>query len=377
MKKEKLIEILQKTDAPQFDTPNARAQLRRELLNSSHFRTRSIKAVLLSRGSLASAFLLGCIVLALFLPGLFSRPISAQALLANLESGYSASDISGKIHYMKTLLRSFGQHRAPIIEERWIYNDYAESRFVMTGQQHADTLGHIIVKNGVTWLSPNSRFVVDIDTDTLAESKKDPAISSQTSAEQNVRILTLPFHSTENPPQEQVQALVLTQPLDIHKFTRQVPLDMIRTLKQDTLLRYDALIRDKQTSKKLAILKRSASIPSFSIILDSKTGTKERVDDIVHILSETGFRNIDQAFLASHPLLQAADIDIVHPQIVIKIDTEENRVYQIIQSLRSGKEEIGRLELTFLAESFIDYDPAVLDERRFGLQRVEGAPQLP
>ena len=106
-----LIKKLEQAELPQVDLPDARARLRRELLNSPDFDRRASRArgFLWVRYAFAAA---ATVVIAGFVAmQLMPQRLSAKALIDTMEAAYDSRAVAGAVHYLRQTLSIPGVSR--------------------------------------------------------------------------------------------------------------------------------------------------------------------------------------------------------------------------------------------------------------------------
>lgn len=368
MNKEKLTKILKQTDPPRPVLNKRRAQLRRDLLNAPYYRKSHFWQRLFSKPYLIRSLATLLILLAIIVPNMIPREMSARELLANLENAYDRAAIAGKIHYLQVYLKSFSDKIEPYTEQRWIYDNYRQFRAQVKDANSGEIIGHTIIRGDSTYnRGSDENFIYDIKVMTeteipagQAEMTEDVFIYKNDKVEDNLDVRILP--AEEQDQQKNLLEILLTNnSFDYQAFSRQTPQDVIARLKQDPLIAYDGKSTDPESGIELAILARENPNGGFKLQLEDHPEVKKDIRRISRLLTRNGLNGLDESEIKRYGVTPLISLEL------IRVDAERNRIHSIFHLLKQGETVVERSELYFSEETFLDFDPVIFDPKRFGL----------
>lgn len=368
MNKEKLTKILKQTDPPRPIPNKRRAQLRRDLLNAPYYRRSHFWQRLFSKPYLIRSLATLLLLLAIIVPNMIPREMSARELLANLENAYDREAINGQIHYLQVYLRSFSDKIAPYTEQRWIYDNYRQFRAQVKDANSGEIIGHTIIRGDSTYnRGSEENFIYDIKvmTETEApagqpEMTEDIFIYKNDNVEENLDVRILPTDE-KNKDENLLEILLTNNSFDYQAFSRQTPLDVIARLKQDPLIAYDGILTDPESGIELAILARENPNGGYKLQLEDHPAVKQDIRRISRLLTREGLDALGESEIQRYRVMPLVSLEL------IRVDVKKNRIHSIFHLLKQGETVVERSELYFSEETFLDFDPIIFDPKRFGL----------
>jgi hypothetical protein len=345
MDTDKLIDNLQKAELPERVPLTFKNGLRRQLLNSDHFQRvsarRSVIKYITSAAITAAATAM--IILYMITPPTFS---SAKELLDHIESAYRQMD-DGRMHYLRTLFKRMSG-RTPLEEEAWTYGPFRQFSAITRNAVTGEILGHTIIKEDKTFSRSDDLFKFKFD---IVEKPAPPNGQGQSGKREtkDLRVMVIPL--TED--SKIVQVYIFNDAWAPEMFAKRTPWEIIASLKSDSLVSYAGkeITAEGDAYEILEVL-HNRDLYLFKLNADQKP------NELIPKL-------LDQIERGETPLSEKADI-----RETIKIDIKANKIYQIIHSVRQKNREIERMELTFVEEKYLEYDPTVFDAARYGLKEV-------
>ncbi len=345
MDTDKLMDHLKKAHLPESVPLSFKNDLRRQLLNSDHFQRLSARRSIIKYVTSAAitAAATAMIILYLITPPAFS---SAKELLDHIESAYR--DVGdGRMHYLRTLFKRMSG-RIPLEEEAWTYGPLSQFGAVTRNAVTGEILGHTIIKEGKTYSGSDGlfKFKFDIEKKPVSSNGQGRMIKREV---KDLRVMVIPL--TED--SRTMQVYIFNDAWAPEIFAKRTPKEIIASLKSDSLVSYAGreTTAEGKTYETLEVHQNS-DLYLFKLKADQK-------------LNETIPKLLDQIECGETPLSEKADI-----RETVKIDIKSNKIYQIIHSVRQNNREIERMELTFVEEKYLDYDPAVFDAVKHGLKEV-------
>ncbi len=366
MNKEKFTKILEQTDPPRPIPNKRRAQLRRDLLNAPYYRKSHFWQRLFSKPYLVRSFATLLLLLAIIVPNMIPREMSARELLANLENAYDRAAIDGKIHYLQVYLKSFSDKIAPYTEQRWIYDNYRQFRAQVKDAKSGEIIGHTIIRGDSTYnRGSDESFIYDIKVMTETEVPAgQPNITEDVFIYKNDKVednLDVRISPADEQDQNLLEILLTNNAFDYQAFSRQTPQDVIARLKQDPLIAYDGKSTDPESGIELAILARENPNGGYKLQLEDHPEVKKDIRRISRQLTRDGLNGLDETEIQRYGVTSLISLEL------IRVDAERNRIHSIFHLLKQGETVVERSELYFSEETFLDFDPVIFDPKRFGL----------
>ena len=367
-------DLFNKSTPPDFVLPEEKARLRRELLNSSHFKTNSapgrvrtfqLRYVLGAGVALALAAVL-------IVMSLTPDRISARELVRDIREVYEQADIAGKVHHLRFIFKT--ADREAFVEEKWVYPVGGKVRVLHREAETGEVLGHTIVDGEHTYGLENSQFKVKYNI----ENSGQPAVTRPLSERQTIRrtqsilIKPAPGQKTTSDGKRIMQAYIMTDAFSYDAFERQSPRELVSNLVASAKVDYLGSEFDELTGGKLDVLTKRSQARSFSLKLEFPEDRLAEVgwfcerlesDDISLFMDSPELKFLDEKEISSESAWKT-----VEAVETIKVFPESRRIRQVNLSIREDGTETYRAEKTFLADEYMDYSESLFDPERYGLK---------
>jgi hypothetical protein len=329
-----LTEILESTEAPRVDLPNAKALLRRRLVAAARHPRRA------RRRRLRDASLIAAAAAALWaafwlLP---SGPTAAE-LIRDMEDVYTHDVPEGRVYYMRQLIRIQGQ--PPVEEERWSDDRARRVRLLHRDATTGAILGHSILDGSRVYGSKDSRLRVRRSIARIDDPGAEP---------RRIKTSVLVPRSGDDSPGS---VIVVRDIFDPEEFARRSPSDIVTALASSANVDYAGMETSAESGRTLHVLTRR--IDAVTLAIESLDEIPETVaGEIERMMQDT--EPEDRSLGATERITIMADSSRIHG-LTLVID-------------RHG-EEIYRLDKIFLGQAWLEDSPTIFDPNAHGLLPIE------
>ncbi|MCP5047520.1 MAG: hypothetical protein GY940_10135 [bacterium] len=378
---DKIDEMLENLSPPDAALPAAKAMLRRELLNSSHFKPKPPVRVF-RKYALISVPVLGVFLLMVVLK--FTQgEMSAMARLEYLESTYYKSFISDTVHYLKARFSETVKTEGHVVVEQWRYGA-DKVRILLKYQESQKIVGHLILKGkqAFLWLDEDSEAKILV-TGKQGEdcTEKDDNTEEVTNNAYSTMVVPVENIPAGKPGIKQVVVIISKDSIDLFGFATSDPAKIFSRLKASPDLAYAGTdtLTDSRGKRRLEMFERKTSQDLRAFLVEYNEELEKDLEVLVEKLlkqriefhSQSGDNlnrdGTDAEIYADKGGFEIEKIDVVE---TTKVDKDTGMISSIIQQAYRRGKPMAKHELTFLKEQFLVYEPGIFDENRFQLKEL-------
>jgi hypothetical protein len=373
MKIEKSIEMLKKVKPPEIFLELSKAKLRQQLLDNKHFKKKPLrKRHYIFRYAFSTAAVIG-IVMAFVLFKFLPREVSAKELINNLEAVYNNSFVADKIHYIKTLFKTKGEHFGSYLMETWKYQENM-IRIMFKNETNDKIIGHVMYKENKKYELQTGKKDSNYKTRIVKKDLGPGRICADEKTIKAYRIMVFPTKNSDKTTgkKKKVNILMIKDNFDVFGFCSQTPRNIFDKLKADPYVEYIGSEIDINTHKKVVILERKSSPDVKSFQLEYEDDIQTEMNWFIDKLRKKEIKlrvdpdsKIPLEKSESNGNLKLERINVVE---TTKIEKETGKIFRITYSLYKKDKLMDKYELTFLEDRFVDYDPEIFNHRAFGLK---------
>lgn len=371
MNEKEMIEKLEEVSPPHIQLPEAKAELRRELLHAPQFNENHATTGAPQLKFIVGAMAAFVIVALVFFINLHPERTLAKELLDNMRKVYDHANAIDKVHHLKMLFASSGQ---PANErESWIYLPDRKMRFLYRDAQTDEILAHLITDGEKRYGLLGSKFALKIDFETTGEIDQGTQPLKKTEIEdESMDVVIMPAPDEFQGGQQLLQAIIMSDAFDRDEFTRQSPREVVEKLFASPNVTYRGSEIDSLTGKRVDLLERRAKSEAISLKLIFSQQQLEMVRRYLHQLESNGFSELSsEDFIAQNKIRGDVQVKKIDVRETIKVFAETARIHQIVLSVSEDDQESYRAVKTFLSDDYLNFSPAFFDPQAFGLVLLE------
>jgi len=380
MDERKVTRKLEQVEPPKIELKDARARLRRELLTSPEFETRTAPG----RGSRWRLALAGLVMATAVVAIVFQfvpRRSSAEALIAAMGSAYDASVLPDAVHYLKQRL-DLNDDRHVLIES-WRFPGEDKFRVRIKDAVSAKTLGHLIMADGRTWDLPESPIHVAGEVRAMTRTHVGEAGEAREPGHLQ-RIMTIVVERAH--PGEawsdttRARAYLVSDFFSSAPAIGRTPHDLVRELQHDGEVAYAGATLNRRSRLEAETLERR-NAGALPFVVEFRMEHIEQVQAFLNrvLAGQAGGTDFAayRADLETRGLGDAIALRPVEPVERIEVDSATSRIRRLSLSIVEHGREIYAAETTFLEDRYVPYAPDTFDPDLYGLSPATPARTLP
>ncbi len=359
-----LIKKLQQAELPQAELPDAKARLRRELLNAPDFDRRASR----SRGFLRTRYALAAvatITIAGFVAvQLMPQRLSAKALIDTMEAAYASRAVAGAVHYIRQTLSIPGVSGFEV--ERWVHPDEDRIRVRLRDADSGKVYAHSIVEG-------EQIYGLDIQDDGRVHGriKRRRPDSNEAHAPKAMAIVISHMRGSDHDGAGAVvQAFVMDNAFQTESFAGMTPHDVVRDLSVSPNVIYAGASTEPALDEKIEVLeRRNSGVLPFKLEFPAKY--IEPVESFLRTLtSKDAQGEIERRvaeFVEQNDLSGEIKIKPIESVETIEVIAETSQVHRVTFKIFESGVETYRVEKVFLEDRYLSYTPDMFDPEHHGL----------
>lgn len=371
MKNTRRIEtLLEKMSPPDVELPEAKAQLRRKLLDLDRIKRKNPDfSRLLFKYALGGVPVLGILLVVIvfrFIPG----EMSAMERLDDLESTYRNARVSGAVHYLKLQYTNNRHNEKEVVLHQWRHGT-EKLRIMIQSSATGVTLGHLIMKGtrAFLWQDAASGATIAVGSQTCADNSSavDERGEKNSSAYSTMAIPIKKLPGVVS-GKKAVNLLISRDSLGIFGFTDQDPANVYLRLKSSANVIYNGT-EISGDHRELDIFQRrnSHGIHSYLLVYDKKR--EERLESVIQKIHCGEIRfSPDSGQIAREDGFRIEKIKVVE---TTRVDRQTGKITLISHRSYWREHMIAAHDLLFLNERFLEDDPTIFDEYLYRLDSHE------
>ena len=359
-----LIKKLEQAELPQAELPDAKARLRRELLNAPDFdrRARRSRGFLRARYALAATATIA--IAGFVVVQLMPQRLSARALIDTMEAAYESRSVAGAVHYLRQTLSIPGGRSFEV--ERWVHPDEDRIRVRLRDADSGEIYAHSIIEG-------ERMYGLDMQDDgpvhgRIERHRPDP--NERRHRKAMTIVISHMGGSDHDGPGAVLQAFVMDNAFQTERFAGTTPHDVVRDLSQSPNVIYAGASTDPALDVKIEVLeRRNSGVLPFKLEFPAKY--VDQVESfLMSLISEDVPHEIEQRFaefIEHNDVSGEIKIKPIESVETIEVIAETSRVHRVTLAIYESGVETYRAEKVFLEDRYLPYTPDMFDPEHHGL----------
>ena len=359
-----LINKLEQAELPRAELPDAKARLRRELLNAPDFVGRAGR----SRGFLRARYALAAavtIAIAGFVAvQLMPQRLSAKALIDTMEAAYESRAVAGTVHYVRQTLSIPGGYGFDI--ERWVHPDEDRTRVRLRDADSREVYAHSIIEG-------KRIYGLDAQNDGPVYgriARRRPDSNGGHNRKTMAIVISHMGGSDHDGAGAVLQAFVMDDAFRAESFAGTTPHDVVRDLSQSPDVIYAGATTEPALDEKIEVLeRRNSGVLPFKLEFPA-TYVDQVESFLMSLISEDVPHDFEQRvaeFVEQNDASGEIKIKPIESVETIEVIAETSQVHRVTLAIYESGVETYRAEKVFLEDHYLPYTPDMFDPEHHGL----------
>ena len=359
-----LINKLEQAELPQAELPDAKARLRRELLNAPDFDGRASRprGFLRVRNALAAGV---TIAIAGFVAvQLMPQRLSAKGLIDTMEAAYESRAVAGAVHYVRQTLSIPGGYGFEI--ERWVHPDEDRIRVRLRDTESREVYAHSIME-------AERIYGLDARDDGRVYGKigrRQPDSNAGHQPKAMAIVISHVAGGDHDGDGAVLQAFVMDNAFQAESLAGTTPHDVVRDLSQSPDVIYAGATTEPALDEKIEVLeRRNSGVLPFK--LEFPAQYMDQVESLLmSLISEDVPHEIERRvveFVEQNDVSGEIKIKPIESVETIEVIAETSRVHRVTLAIYESGVETYRAEKVYLEDRYLLYTPDMFDPGHHGL----------
>ena len=359
-----LINKLGQAELPRAELPDAKARLRRELLNAPDFDGRAGRSRGLLRARYALAAAVTIAIAGFVAVQLMPQRLSAKALIDTMEAAYESRAVAGAVHYVRQTLSIPGGYGFEI--ERWVHSDEDRTRIRLRDVDSREVYAHSIIEG-------ERMYGLEAQNEGQVYGKigrRRPDSNGGHHQKAMAIVISHTGGSDHDGAGAVLQAFVMDDAFRAESLAGTTPHDVVRDLSQSPDVIYAGATTEPALDEKIEVLeRRNSGVLPFKLEFPAKY--IDQVESLLmSLISEDDAHEIERRvaeFVEQNDASGEIKIKPIESVETIEVIAATSQIHRVTLVIYESGVETYRAEKVFLEDHYLPYTPDMFDPGHHGL----------